>query len=199
MSKSRKRIAIFRKSWSRACWYYFFADCSKYGRDFRRKYPRERSRREKYQRFQTRKTYSTAAEHSRDEVRSNADLITGQTSCESHPGRDFISSAVGEMRRRKAGRREEIEEERESIALVYPYSSSDIGVCSYLSNKALRVRILAETNRFCLWNVHSWKFLEYIGTRTNTKYVIPKHGLWDKMILCASRSFVSCNCLVERN
>ncbi|KYN09986.1 hypothetical protein ALC57_17879 [Trachymyrmex cornetzi] len=42
------------------------------------------------------------------------------------------------MRRRKAGRREEIEEERESIAAVYPYSSSDIGVCSYLSNKALR-------------------------------------------------------------
>ncbi|KYM79214.1 hypothetical protein ALC53_10379 [Atta colombica] len=42
------------------------------------------------------------------------------------------------MRRRKARRREEIEEERESIAAIYPYSSSDIGVCSYLSNKALR-------------------------------------------------------------
>lgn len=90
--------AIFHISQSCTCWRYFFADCSKHERDFRRKYQRERSGREKYQRFQTRKTYSTAAEHSRDEARSNADLITGQTSRESRPGRDFISSVVGEMR-----------------------------------------------------------------------------------------------------
>lgn len=80
---------------------YFFADCSRHGCDSRRKYQRERDARDVQEvsaLSNARKTYSTAAEHSRDEARSNADLITGQTSRESRPGRDFISSAVGEMR-----------------------------------------------------------------------------------------------------
>lgn len=138
-----KCTAIFRKSQSRTCWRYFFADCSKHERDFRRKYQRERGRREKYQRFQTRKTYSTAAEHSRDEARSNADLITGQTSRESRPGRDFISSAVGEMRRCKAGRRERKsrKRERERIdrccisALVFRYRCLQLLVEQSVSSK----------------------------------------------------------------
>lgn len=81
---------------------YFFADCPRHGCDSRRKYQLERDARGVWEvspLSNARKTYSTAAaEHSRDEARSNADLITGQTSRESRPGRDFISSAVGEMR-----------------------------------------------------------------------------------------------------
>lgn len=115
--KPLKRTAIFRKSRSRTCRRYFFADCTNAifvgninGREVGR---------EKYQRFQTRKTYSTATEHSRDEARSNADLITGQTSRESRPGRDFISSVVGEMRRRKAGEGERKSRKRENRSPLY--------------------------------------------------------------------------------